>query len=115
MMLDIKLSKENTHIGNSYLIKTKKSMENEIYYILNRRDGWRYPITRSERSYVREWAGHNRLYNWGEYLKKQGVFTKLGDYLIAHAKDADLEEYIGIKGKIKGLFLSIVWLILGGV
>ena len=114
-MLDINITKENTHIVNSYLITTKIVMRDEIDYTKMRREVMKYPITRSTESYVREWKGHNRLYNLGEWLKKIGLFTKFAKYLQDHAKDADLEEYLGIKGKIKGFLLSIIWLILGGV
>lgn len=100
-MIEFKLSKENTKIVNSYMIKMKKSMQNEIDAMITMREMRKFPVTRSVNSYVREWKGHNNLYNLGLFK--------------THTKDVDLEEYIGIKGKIKGFFMSIIWLILGGI
>lgn len=94
MMLDINLTKENTHIGNSYIIKTKKSMENEIEYIKLRREARRYPVTRTTNSYVREWKGHNNLYNLHLFRK--------------HTASVDLNEN-------NSIIEEIIWLIIGGI
>jgi len=91
MKLNIELSTNNTHIGNSYLIRTRKSMESKIKDILEERKAKGYLITRSVKSYIREWKGHNRLY----YMH---LFRN-------HTKDVDLEENIP-------LWKEIIWMIL---
>lgn len=67
-------------------------MENEVYYIKELRKARRYPVTRTTNSYVREWKGHNRLYNMGLFRN--------------HTKDVDLEENIS-------LWKELLWMILG--
>lgn len=89
----ITYTKNNTHIENSYLIQDKKEIAKEVWWIREIRDGRRLPVTRSEKSYVREWIGHNKLYNLGLFK--------------SHTKDVDLEEPSNI-------FKELIWLILGG-
>ena len=98
--MKISYSVSNTHIEDSYLITMRKSISNEVNWIVENRKIQKLPITRSNNSYIREWKAHNRLYN--------------KNIARSHTKDVDLEEYITIKQKIKGFFLSIVWLIIGG-
>ena len=100
-MIEPSYSKDNTHVKNSYMLTTKKAIRDEVDWIIIGRKARKLPVTRSANSYVREWRGHNRLY-------KRGI-------LPSHTKEVDLEEYIGFIGKVKGLFLSVVWLILGGI
>ena len=90
--MKITYTKNNTHIEDSYQIKLKKSMENEIEYIKELRKARKYPVTRTTKSYVREWKGHNNLYNLGLFKN--------------HTKDVDLEEDIP-------LWKEIIWLIIG--
>lgn len=97
--LKINYSKENTHVENSYLITTKNGIENEVDWIIRCRNAARRPVTRSLSSYSREWSGHNNLYERGMYVD--------------HTKDVDLEERLTVKDKILGLFLDIIWLIIG--
>ena len=91
MKLNIELSTNNTHIGNSYLIRTRKSMEKIIKEILVERQTKGYLVTRNIKSYIREWKAHNRLY-------KLHLFR-------SHTKDVDLEENIP-------LWKEIIWMIL---
>jgi len=93
MKLEIKLSDNNTHIVNSYIIKTRKVMESKIEEILTERRTKGYLVTRSINSYVREWKGHNRLYNLHLFRSR--------------TKDVDLEEP-------SKWYLEFIWLILGG-
>jgi len=90
--MKITYSKENTHVEDSYQIKLRKSIENEVEWIKSCREARKYPVTRTTNSYVREWKGHNNLYNLG-------LFT-------SHTKDVDLEENISI-------WKEIIWFILG--
>ena len=100
-MIEPSYNKNNTHVKNSYMLITKKAIKKEVKWIIEARKLREYPVTRSANSYVREWRGHNRLYN-------KGLFR-------SHTKEVDLEEYIGVLGKIKGIFLEVVWLVLGGI
>ena len=100
-MIDEKYSKDNTHVINSYMLTSRNGIKKEVEWIIEARKFREYPVTRSVNSYVREWRGHNRLYN-------KGLFR-------SHTKEVDLEEYIGVLGKIKGIFLELVWLVLGGI
>lgn len=100
-MIDEKYSKDNTHVINSYMLTSRNGIKKEVEWIIEARKLREYPVTRSANSYVREWRGHNRLY-------KRGI-------LPSHTKEVDLEEYIGGKGKIKGIFNEIIWLIIGGI
>ncbi len=97
----ISYTKTNTHVKDSYTVKNKQIIIEYVNWIISVRESLRYPITRSVNSYVREWQGHNVLYE--------------KNYKIDHTKDVDLEERITISDKIKGLFLDIVWLIIGGI
>lgn len=89
---DITYSKNNTHIPNSYEVINKQLMEEYIKWIIEERIIRKYPITRTLKSYQREWLGHNKLY-------KYGLFK-------SHTKDVDLEEP-------QKLIWKIVWLIIG--
>lgn len=100
-MIDEKYSKDNTHVTNSYMLTSRNGIKKEVEWIIEARKLREYPVTRSVNSYIREWRGHNRLYKLGLYK--------------SHTKDVDLEERITILGKIKGIFLEVVWFILGGI
>ena len=100
-MIEPSYNKNNTHVRNSYMLTTKKAIRDEVDWIITGRKARKLPVTRSVNSYVREWRGHNRLYN-------KGLFR-------SHTKEVDLEGYIGVLGKIKGIFLEVVWLVLGGI
>lgn len=90
--MKVSYTKENTHIEDSYQIKLKKSMENEIEWIKECRKARKYPVTRSTNSYVREWKGHNNLYNLGLFR--------------SHTKDVDLNEN-------NSIIEELIWLIIG--
>lgn len=99
--MKISYSIGNTHIEDSYLITMRKSIANEVNWIVENRKAQKLPITRSNNSYIREWKGHNRLYK--KNIKRD------------HTKDVDLEERLTPKEKIKGLFMDLIWLIIGGI
>lgn len=99
--MKIDYSVKNTHIENSYLITTRKAIKEEVEEIKSYREMTKRPVSRSTGSYIREWKGHNRLYKWN--IKRD------------HTKDIDLEERITMRAKVKGMFLEVVWLILGGI
>ena len=90
--MKVTMTKENTHIEDSYQIKLRKSMENEIDYIKELRKVRRYPVTRTTNSYIREWRAHNRLYRWG-ILKER-------------TKSVDLNEK-------NTIWEELLWIILG--
>ena len=92
-------NKNNTHVENSYQFQDKNKIRSEVSWIMDIRDGRRLPVTRSEKSYVREWLGHNKLYNLGLFK--------------SHTKDVDLDEYVGVKGKLKGFINELIWLLIG--
>jgi len=90
--MKVTYSQFNTHIQDSYQIKLRKSMENEVEFIKQARKIRKYPVTRTTNSYVREWRGHNRLYHIGLFK--------------SHTKDCDLEENIS-------LWKELIWMVLG--
>ena len=92
MQLEITYSKDNTHVENSYLLKTKKAIAEEVSVIIFVRDARMLPVTRTESSYIREWKAHNNLY-------RLGLFKD-------HTKDVDLEENIK-------WWKEIIWFIIG--
>ena len=92
--MKITYKKENTHIEDSYQIKLRKSIQNEVEWIIVVRKARKDLVTRTVNSYVNEWKGHNRLY-------KLHLFRK-------HTKDVDLEEP-------QRLIWRIIWLIIGGI
>ena len=69
-------------------------MESKIVEILIERRTKGYLVTRSINSYVREWKGHNKLYNLHLFRSR--------------TKDVDLEEP-------SKWYLEFIWLILGGI
>lgn len=93
-MIEVSYSIDNTHIKNSYLIKTRKIIKEETIKIMAEREAKGYNVSRTINSYVREWIGHNRLYRWGICKER--------------TRDVDLEENTN-------LFKDLVWLILGGI
>jgi len=93
-MIEASYSVDNTHIKNSYMVKTRKIIREETIRIMNERKSKGYDVSRSINSYAREWRGHNRLYRMGICRDR--------------TKDADLEENTN-------LFINLVWLILGGI
>lgn len=99
--MKIDYSVKNTHIENSYLLTTRKAIKEEVDTIIFVREAKRYPIRKFKSSYVNEWKGHNRLYKIG--------------YKTDHTKDVDLEERLTPKEKIKGIFIDLIWLIIGGI
>ena len=98
--MEIIPTKNNTKIIDSYKITDKKEIEKYLSWIIEERKAKKYH-TRSLKSYQREWLGHNFLY-------KLGLFK-------SHTKDVDLEERLTPKEKIKGLFMDLIWLIIGGI
>ena len=90
--MKVSYSEKNTHIEDSYQIKLKKSMENEMDWIIASRKARKYPVTRTIESYVREWKGHNNLYNLGLFK--------------SHTKDVDLNEN-------NSIIEELIWLIIG--
>jgi len=99
--MKIDYHKENTHIENSYLLTTRKAIREEVETIIFVREAKRYHIRKFKTSYVNEWVGHNRLYKIG--------------YKQDHTKDVDLEERLTPKEKIKGIFMDLIWLVIGGI
>lgn len=93
-MIEVSYSVDNTHIKNSYMLKTRKIIREETIRIMDERKKKGYNVSRSIDSYVREWIGHNRLYKLGICKDR--------------TRDADLEENVN-------LFKNLVWLILGGI
>ena len=91
-MKDDKISytEDNTHIIDSYQVK---DINLDVGSIIRERHIRHLQVTRTFESYVREWKGHNRLYNLGLFK--------------SHTKDVDLEEP-------QNWFWKIVWFILGG-
>ena len=92
-------TKDNTKVIDSYKITDRNEIRKQVLWIIEERKIRKYPITRTVNSYVREWVGHNRLYEIG--------------YKQDHTKDVDLEERITPKEKIKGIFMDLIWLIIG--
>ena len=90
-MNEIIYSKDNTHVVDSYKVK---DINLEVMEIIRERNRRKLPVTRTFDSYVREWKGHNNLYNIGLFR--------------SHTKDVDLQEK-------ETIFEKIVWLILGGI
>ena len=93
--MNITYHKNNTHIEDSYKIQDREAIEKEVDYIMEVREAMRYPVRKSSESYVREWVGHNRLYN----IDKKGRWR-------SHTKDVDLDEP-------SSLLNELIWLILG--
>ena len=90
--MKITYSKDNTHVEDSYQIKSKKSIENEVDWIKDIRKARKLPVTRTTNSYVREWIGHNRLYRLG--IKKD------------HTRSVDLNEN-------NSIFEELIWILIG--
>ena len=91
--MNIIYNKDNTHVEDSYLIKNRKSIRNEVDWIKTIRKARKLPVTRTDNSYVREWIGHNRLYELG--IKKD------------HTRSVDLNENNGILEELLWMILSI--------
>lgn len=87
-------STNNTHIVNSYKMSNKRDMLKEINHIRYTRIKNNLPISRSNKSYLREWIAHNRLY-------KLGLFKN-------HTTDVDFEEPIK-------WYYELIYFILGGI
>ena len=92
--IEITYTKENTHIENSYLLKTRKAIREEVGKIVFVREAKMYSTRKHKWSYVNEWVAHNRLY-------RLGLFK-------SHTKDVDLEEN-------ESLIWGVIWFILGGI
>ena len=92
--MNIIYSKYNTHVENSYLLTTRQAIKEKVEEIIEYRNMTKRPVSRSTGSYIREWVGHNRLYNWNIARN--------------HTKDVDLDENMS-------MFWEIVWLIIGGI
>ncbi len=92
--MEINYSQNNTQVKNSYLLSTKNAIREEVEEIVDYRKMTKRPVTRSINSYVREWRGHNRLYNWGLFRN--------------HTRDVDLNEN-------NNIIEELLWLILGGI
>lgn len=91
---DISYTKENTHIPNSYLVNNKDTISAYVDWIIDFRKAMKYTVSRSKESYIREWLGHNKLYELGLYK--------------SHTKDVDLNEN-------NSVIEELIWLIIGGI
>lgn len=87
--MKIEYSEDNTHVVDSYKID---NINLSVCYIIRERHLRHLKVTRSFESYVREWRGHNRLYNLHLFR--------------SHTKDVDLDENMS-------MFWEVVWLIIG--
>ena len=87
-------TKDNTKVIDSYKITDRNEIRKQVLWIIEERKIRKYPITRTVNSYVREWVGHNRLYEIG--------------YKQNHTKDVDLNEN---NSKLE----ELIWLIIGGI
>lgn len=87
--MKIEYSEDNTHVVDSYKID---NINLSVCYIIRERHLRNLKVTRSFESYVREWRGHNRLYNLHLFR--------------SHTKDVDLDENMS-------MFWEVVWLIIG--
>lgn len=58
--MKIEYSEDNTHVVDSYKID---NINLSVGYIIRERYLRHLKVTRSFESYVREWKGHNNLYN----------------------------------------------------
>ena len=87
-----KYTKDNTHIPDSYKCINTQIIGEYVLWIIENRKIRNYPITRSKESYVREWIGHNRLYQLGLFKK--------------HTESVDLNEN-------NSILEEIIWLIIG--
>lgn len=87
--MNISYSKDNTHVEDSYKVK---DIELEVMQIIRERQYRGLPISRTFDSYVREWKGHNNLYNLHLFRK--------------HTASVDLNE------KQKP-YEELIWLIIG--
>lgn len=90
--MEIKYSKDNTHIEKSHEVINKQIMEQYILWIIEERKARKYPITRTKKSYMREWLGHNLLY-------KLGLFKR-------HTESVDLNEN-------NSVIEELIWWIIG--
>lgn len=91
--MEIIYSKDNTKVIDSNSVKNDKSIRNMVEWLVEERKMRKYPITRTVDSYVREWKGHNRLYEMG--IAK------------SHTKDVDLNEN-------NNILEELLWKIIGG-
>lgn len=91
--MEIIYSKDNTKVIDSSSVKNDKSIRNMVEWLVEERKMRKYPITRTVDSYVREWKGHNRLYEMG--IAK------------SHTKDVDLNEN-------NNILEELLWKIIGG-
>ena len=87
--MKIEYSEDNTHVVDSYKVE---NINLSVGYIIRERYLRHLKVTRSFESYVREWRGHNRLYNLHLFR--------------SHTKDVDLDENMS-------MFWEVVWLIIG--
>ena len=87
--MKIEYSEDNTHVVDSYKID---NINLSVGYIIRERHLRHLKVTRAFESYVREWRGHNRLYNLHLFR--------------SHTKDVDLDENMS-------MFWEVVWLIIG--
>ena len=90
-MNEIIYSKDNTHVVDSYKVK---DINLEVMEIIRERNRRKLPVTRTFESYVREWKGHNNLYNIGLFR--------------SHTASVDLNEN-------NSIIEELIWLIIGGI
>ena len=88
-MNEIIYSKDNTHVVDSYKVK---DINLEVMEIIRERNRRKLPVTRTFDSYVREWKGHNNLYNIGLFR--------------SHTASVDLNED-------NSIIEELIWLIIG--
>lgn len=85
----IEYSENNTHVVDSYKVK---DINLEVMEIIRERNRRKLPVTRTFDSYVREWKGHNNLYNIGLFR--------------SHTASVDLNEN-------NSVIEELIWLIIG--
>lgn len=71
------ITRDNIHICDSYLIRRRTEMSGKLLELKVGTDYCRVWHERSERTLIREWRGHNCLYDLGLFR--------------SHTKDVDLD------------------------
>ena len=88
--MKVTYTENNTHVEDSYKCE---DIGLEVMQIMRERHLRKLKVTRTFESYVREWKGHNRLFNL--HIAR------------SHTKDVDLNED---NTKLE----DIVWMVIGG-
>lgn len=95
IQLEITISPNNTHIKDSYLVKSRKDMKNILTQISLPNFSSYACDKRSIKGMVREWCAHNLLYNMGLYKTR--------------TKDVDLEYPQKWYCKVGYFILSLIY------